>query len=48
MPQAFENFRQRFDRDPVELNVLANGEIGDSVGVAAGEIGDGAQLMASS
>ena len=29
----------------MQLNILTNGEIGDSVGVAAGEVCDGAQLM---
>src|SRR5580700_7492732 len=47
LPEAVEHFRQRFDGDPVQLNVLANAEVGDSVGVLAGEIGDGAQLAGS-
>ena len=43
-PQALHNFRQGFNRDPVQLNVLAHGEVGDSVGIKAGKVGDGAQL----
>src|SRR5436305_11240332 len=44
LPESVENFRERFDGDPVQLNVLANSEVGDSVGVLAGEVGDGAEL----
>ena len=36
LPKAVENFRQRFDGDPVQLNILADGEVGDSVGVTGG------------
>ena len=36
LPEAVEDFGQRFDSDPVQLNVLADGEVGDSVGVLAG------------
>ena len=36
LPESFEHFRQSFDRDPVQLDILPNGEVGDSVGVAGG------------
>src|SRR5579872_280248 len=44
LPEAVEDFGQRFYSDPVELNILAYGEIGDSVGVLASEVGDDAEL----
>ena len=47
LPEAVKHLRQRFDRDPMQLDILANREIGNSVGVAASEIGDGAKLRRS-
>jgi len=44
--EALEDFRDRFDLDPVQLNVLADGNVGDAVAVFGGEIGDGADLLA--
>jgi len=43
--EPLEDFGKRFDFDPVELNVLANGDIGDAVAVLRGKIGDGANLF---
>ena len=43
--ERFEYIRKGLDRDPVQLNVLANGDVGNSVSVAAGEFGNGAQLF---
>ena len=42
--QALENFGERFDLEPVELDVLANGDVGDAVAVFVGKRGDGAEL----
>ena len=44
LPEAIEHLRQRFDGDPMQLNILTDGEVGDSVGVKAGEVGDGSKL----
>ena len=46
-PEFLEHFRKSLDRDPVQLNVLPHREIGDAAGVAAGEVGDGSQLVRS-
>ncbi len=44
--ELLEKFGKRFDADPVELNILADGDIGYTVAVMGGEIGDGADLLA--
>ena len=44
--ECIENFGDGFDAEPVELNVLADGEIGYAVAVLGGKIGDGAELVA--
>src|SRR5208283_766875 len=44
-PQFFEHFGEGLDRDPVQLDILAHGQIGGATGIAAGEIGDGAELI---
>src|SRR5579864_4413997 len=44
LPETVENFGEGLDGDPMELDILTNGKVGDSVGVALGQIGDGAEL----
>ena len=44
--EAFKEIGKMFDGDPVELDVLANGDVGDAVAKLFGEIGDGAGLLA--
>src|SRR4029077_4960310 len=44
-PQRLEHRRQVLDRHPVELHVLAHGEIGHAARVALGEIGERAELV---
>src|SRR5208282_775493 len=44
-PQRLEQFRKRLDRDPVQLNVLPYGDVGNSMSVAAGEVGNGSELF---
>ena len=46
-PEFLEHLGKSLDRDPVQLNVLPHGEIGDAAGVAAGQTGDGSQLVRS-
>src|SRR5271157_6329688 len=41
-----EEVREGFDADPVELDVLADGDVCDAVAVAIGEIGNGVELTA--
>jgi hypothetical protein len=43
--QGFHHFGDGFDREPVELNILADGEIGERVTVTLGNLRDGAQLI---
>src|SRR5208282_6252447 len=43
--ERFEQVRQLLDRDPVQLNVLTHRDVGNSVSVAAGELGNGSQLF---
>lgn len=45
-PEALENFRKIFDGDPVELNVLPDGDVGESIAKIFGNVGDGAGLFA--
>jgi hypothetical protein len=45
-PEAFEEFGEIFYADPMELDVLADGDVGDAVAEVVGEIGDGAGLFA--
>ena len=45
--ECLKNLWNGFDAEPVELNVLADGEIGDAIAVLGGKIGNGAELMAS-
>jgi len=42
--QSLEDFRERFDFEPVKLDILTNGDVGDAVAVFIGESGDGAEL----
>ncbi len=44
--EAFEHFGEGFDFEPVELDVLANGEVGDAIAMFIGKSGDGAELRA--
>src|SRR5271165_1378277 len=44
--ETFEEFGDGFDLDPVELNVLADGDVRDAVAVFGGEGGDRADLRA--
>ena len=44
--EAFEDFGDGLDADPVELNVLADGEVCNVVAVLGRESGDGANLLA--
>src|SRR5712692_10009741 len=46
-PKGFEDFRERFDGDPMQLNILAYREVGHAAGVSFGEIGNGADLIAA-
>src|SRR5271165_3616009 len=43
--ESLEDFRERFDFEPVELDVLPDGDVGDAVAVFFGESGDGAELQ---
>ena len=45
-PERFDDVGKRVYGDPVQLHVLADGDVGDAAGVALGEIGDGAGLPA--
>jgi len=45
-PEAFEEFWKIFDAYPVELDVLADGDVGNAVAEVVGEIGDGSGLFA--
>ena len=38
--EAVEDLGNGFDLDPMELNVLTNGDVGDTVAVFGGEVGD--------
>jgi len=42
--QALENCGERFDLEPVELDVLAYRDVGDAVAVFVGKRGDGSEL----
>jgi len=42
--ELIEKIGEGFDADPVKLDVLADGDVGDAVAVVSGEIGDGADL----
>ena len=44
--KAVDQFRDRFDADPVKLDVLADGDVGNAVAELRREIGDGADLAA--
>src|SRR5208283_823334 len=44
--QLVEEVGEGFDADPVELDVLADGDVGNAIAVAIGEIGDGVELTA--
>jgi hypothetical protein len=46
-PEFFQHFRKSFDRDPVQLDVLPHREIGGAACIAAGEFGDGSELVRS-
>ena len=43
--ECFHDFGNGFDREPVELNILADGEIGERVAVTLGNLCDGTQLI---
>ena len=45
-PQRFDDVWKRLDGDPVQLNILADGNVGNTASVAFGEIGDRARLLA--
>ena len=44
-PQLFEQIGERFDRHPVQLHVLTDGEVGHATRVAAHDVCDGAYLV---
>src|SRR5579863_7454590 len=44
LPQTFQHLRQRFDRHPMQLDILADGQIRDSVGRTMCQICDCTQL----
>ena len=44
--QTFENIGNGFDRNPMELNVLTDGNVGEAVAIFGGKISDGANLIA--
>ena len=44
--ELIEDVGERFDADPVELEVLADGDVGYAIAVVIGEIGDGVKLTA--
>ncbi len=43
--QSFKNFWQRFDANPVQLNILANSDVGNAISMFCGEGGDRADLL---
>src|SRR5262245_14819852 len=43
-PERAEDLGQRVEGDPVELEVLAHGDVGDAVTVPLREVGDGSEL----
>ena len=45
-PKRFDDVGKGVDGDPVQLHVLADGDVGDAARVAFGEIRDGAGLLA--
>jgi len=45
-PEALEKFGEMIHGDPVELDVLADGDVGDAVAKIIGEVGDRARLLA--
>src|SRR6266481_870424 len=45
-PEAFEKFGKIFDADPMELDVLTDGDVGYAVAEVIGKVGDGAGLFA--
>ncbi|MGA2302543.1 MAG: hypothetical protein ABSG77_17830 [Candidatus Acidiferrum sp.] len=44
--ELVEEVGEGSDADPVELDVLADGDVCDAVAVAIGEVGNGAELTA--
>ena len=44
-PERFEHRRQVFDRHPVQLDVLPDGEIGHAAPVPLGQVGNGPHLV---
>lgn len=44
--ELIEYFRDGFDAHPMELNILANGDVGDAIAVLGRKTGDGAELLA--
>ena len=47
LPESLQHVGQRFDGDPVQLDILAHGDVGDAAAVSFGEVRDGADLFAS-
>jgi len=45
-PEAFEEFWEIFHADPVELDILADGDVGYAVAEVIGEVGNGTGLFA--
>src|SRR5580704_3550527 len=45
-PQGLDDVGECLHGDPMQLDVLADGDVGDAAGVSLGEIGDGAGLLA--
>ena len=44
--ERVDDFGQRFDGEPVKLNVLADGDVGEVAGIFARDAADGAKLAA--
>src|SRR5215469_8456210 len=45
--ETFQNLGHRFDTDPVELDILAHGDVGNAVAVLRGNVRDGTHLLAA-
>src|SRR6267378_3609778 len=45
VPKRLQNFRQRFNRHPVKLEILPHGNVRDAARVTLGEVRDRARLM---
>ena len=47
LPESLQEVGKGFDGDPVQLNILAHGNVGDTAAVLFREMGDGADLFAA-